>query len=128
MPIIDVSRHALLGRSYSTVINDHRAGLLCHRCFHGDSRQPMLPLGMCYAGRCHAVRNNSRGRVSYCRIAPAALFLGTVYPWLATLCPDRRAVSHSQDELSCTFGDVSDEATLVGFTGDDVCIPADTSA
>lgn len=28
------------------------------------------------------------------------------------------------DEFSCTFGLVLDEATLIGFTGDDVCIPA----
>lgn len=41
--------------------------------------------------------------------------------------PGRRAELQPQDG-GCTFGEVSDGATLVGFTVDDVCLPADDAA
>lgn len=77
------------------------------------------------------VRSGSCARISHSssRTAPAASFLRSVCPWLTTACPGDLVGSHFlQDEFSCTFGLVLDGATLVGFTGDDVCLPAGDAA
>ena len=48
--------------------------------------------------------------------------LGDLSPTI-WIFPDRMT-SFLQDDQNCLFGEVADGATLVGFTGDDVCIPA----
>eukprot|EP00904_Undaria_pinnatifida_P008960 jgi/Undpi1/5194/HiC_scaffold_2.g00477.m1 len=40
----------------------------------------------------------------------------------------RNAITYDNtfsDDLNCTFGEVSDEGTVIGFSGDDVCVPAE---
>lgn len=71
--------------------------------------------------------NGFCAREPYRRATLAVSLLAYVPPWLSTLCAGRRAVFHSQG-AGCTFGEVSDGATLIGFTDDGVCIPAGDEA